>query len=1663
MLDLVDNLHELQAHLDKILKLCNKDFSGLDLEKLACNVNIYSMRLNKSDRLLYTLVKDKIFILELILNHDYQKSRFLNNPKLLKYLLNYLKLHASDIPDNIEFELTFSKVHEPSNPLSNASPEKTLELIPVMKHDKKLIQFNSTQNQALMTNGELVVIGRSGSGKTCVLESKLKCFFSEIRLQQRPDDSIILFTTESEGLLSFQHHQLKEEPNLSPILDQHSQFSTFKTVIKPILTQNQLSPIDCEFEFFKSWFEKKHQQFPYTSSFVWRELRNASGYDKNHYVHEIGNKNTQVTEQNMRVEFYSILDNYLLYLKQSKLFSLNLQKLPTNLRPIYDMILVDEAQDLSTAQLKNLKQLAKNNHIVYFLGEHQIIYDSISKFHFLENLFFLEHHSPLPLLQLPSCYRNPQPILRIINKLIEIKCFLTGGLLDKYESPVLELAPDHLVCAGDVQWITPDDMTLKQSILPYIDNPHFAVIVDTEQDVAEALEFFACPPEQIFTKASCKGFQFKYVLLWKPLQSYQLRQCDKKIAELESSSLDEAKVFHRAKNKSHDDETLIVFNQLITSFGRSTELIIMVEHKKFHPHQNLIDCLIPLFNLNPMTIEPAACSIEDWVALGINFLKEQRKKEAQAIYQRHLTLLYPDFISFCNHHGFYEPKALDVVQEEQKNNLEAIVEERAPILNYEFEEPLFNSKTKKDRLSLKSVISTLMESTNLSQDLLKFFNLFRSGRSLHVALFDKLITDYSLDGKRGRKQKKTICLLDWLLRKEQRADVLYAFASYPQVLMKFPFKDCIEYLHSNPDMNEPLDAFDEFISIQYFLYDAYRKKEISASLLFCPDSAPPLAFLLVQFQLSDLLPSLITKGIDLSFLTPNGDSIIHAAFKTGQYDVLNFFEKLELDLNLPDSKGWSIGHYVAQAGDFQAFKSLSQLPISWFDEHHSPMHLAIQNNQYQFIEQVHQIRPIGSETIARCDLLGMAFVLNKIEVIQTFLKIGIDFCKLDSIYKVPYFYLAVNSYNTVLLEQFFQHGINFESTNPLKQNLVHYAVLKHAITVLDWLWENPSLKPLFKSPDHFDFLPIHSCAFDKELNLLTWFKQKGSDSGFDTKNFIKLAKQAIKNNNQPLLLRLIEEGLNIKECNELGANLLHFAVQHKSLDMVNFLLSQKVSVLERDNRQRCPIIIAAEVGDLSILKQLAKQVDHLNQQDIEGNNIAHLAVLFSNNNIIEYLLSMPSTRELFFQNNLHNQNPIEQSIILDRIDFLKLFSSSKLIDFRVRMANGEYPIQIAIKYASQKFIKNALKFGINVSIPNYVPGGLLFNALQHQNNEIFMILLHLGAPYLLRDANDRTLTEVAASHGNITILDILFNLSEIKFEEFNYLFNIRMDLIIKEAIINNKYQVIEWIAKNRKLNPLFLQFHEAKSFINLSHYFGAEQIIETAKLGHCETLAALYKHGINIFKTDAKGQDIIQIALQQQNIKVLSLCKRLGYEFGVMNFDGKFPIICAAESGCSLVIDFLILCEVNCNVRRTKDKATPILIAAENGYLDAFKTLIDVSDLKAINCNGENLLHLAVLNHCPQIFDTFMECEAFTDLLQSPDKMMGYTPLELIAIQNNTEIAKLLLSKGVSFELSKKLKLLIGDISPEIKQLFSKKMLHPLGIFKDSNELSQQSSLNSRP
>ena len=124
---------------------------------------------------------------------------------------------------------------------------------------------------------------------------------------------------------------------------------------------SQLLPLDMtliedEFSFFSNWLKELKSVLPYTNDVIWQEFRMISGLQPKESYLNLGKKQTQVLELDERQLCYEIYQQYEKYLSSCSFCSPSLYQIHE--KDLYDLVLVDEAQDLSYCQLSNLNAFA---------------------------------------------------------------------------------------------------------------------------------------------------------------------------------------------------------------------------------------------------------------------------------------------------------------------------------------------------------------------------------------------------------------------------------------------------------------------------------------------------------------------------------------------------------------------------------------------------------------------------------------------------------------------------------------------------------------------------------------------------------------------------------------------------------------------------------------------------------------------------------------------------------------------------------------------------------------------------------------------------------------------------------------------------------------------------------------------------------------------------------------------------------------------------------------------------------------------------------------------------------------------------------------------------------------------------------------------------------
>lgn len=186
---------KVRRQYEKILEHLRKDdFHSAEVKKLPDH-DLYRAKLDDSNRLIFKIVSCKgsryALILEVVLNHAYDKSKFLRG----------VRIDESKIP------LTEA---------AHIKDETLLPLVYVNPSDKKfhfldkIISFDPEQQEVYRASPPLIIIGPAGSGKTALTLEKMKRFYGRgIYVTLSP------YLADNARDMYYSHHYQNDEQEIS--------------------------------------------------------------------------------------------------------------------------------------------------------------------------------------------------------------------------------------------------------------------------------------------------------------------------------------------------------------------------------------------------------------------------------------------------------------------------------------------------------------------------------------------------------------------------------------------------------------------------------------------------------------------------------------------------------------------------------------------------------------------------------------------------------------------------------------------------------------------------------------------------------------------------------------------------------------------------------------------------------------------------------------------------------------------------------------------------------------------------------------------------------------------------------------------------------------------------------------------------------------------------------------------------------------------------------------------------------------------------------------------------------------------------------------------------------------------------------------------------------
>ncbi|XP_046579346.1 ankyrin repeat domain-containing protein 50-like [Haliotis rubra] len=285
------------------------------------------------------------------------------------------------------------------------------------------------------------------------------------------------------------------------------------------------------------------------------------------------------------------------------------------------------------------------------------------------------------------------------------------------------------------------------------------------------------------------------------------------------------------------------------------------------------------------------------------------------------------------------------------------------------------------------------------------------------------------------------------------------------------------------------------------------------------------------------------------------------------------------------------------------------------------------------------------------------------------------------------------------------------------------------------------------------------------------------------------------------------------------------------------------------------------------------------------------------------------------------------------------------------------------------------------------------------HGDVFDFLLEKGADLLLTDEEDANVLHLACEAGNV---DIVKNILRKQIETINAIDDDGLSPAMRAAFKGHKEIFYLLISKGATIK-------ENKRFDDNLHV--------ACKGGNVDIVKYfLTRYSEDINKGGNRGRTPVMYAARRGHREVLHLLESEGADLTKESDDHDNILIFAILSEDPEIVKYIVKHNTVDINRENDDRMTPVMIAAENGFKEAFHLLVSKgADLTRVNKQRENILHHACRGRGMEIVEYILTRNMVEDINTRTET--GKTPLMIAAEEGNMEVFDLLVKKGANLTL----------------------------------------------
>lgn len=595
---------KVRQQYQKVVGFLEKDdFYSAKVKKLAEH-DIYRAKLDDSNRLLFKIALyggvRYALILEVVLNHDYGKSKFLKGVHV-----DESKIPLTETPPTEQEKL-------PSLLYLNQS-NRRFHLL------DKIISFSTEQEEAYHHVAPLIIIGPAGSGKTALTLEKMK------RARGR-----ILYATLSPYLadnsrnIYFSHHYEND--------DQEITFLSFREFLE---TMRVPEGREITYRVFSGWLQRFPKQHRVSDAHrLYEEFRGViTGavtdkplLDKEDYLNRGIRQSIYLDSDRELV--YTLFEKYLVFLKENGYYDPNIlaHEYLKYAREIHDFIVVDEVQDITNIQLQLiLKTLKRPDQFILCGDSNQIVHPNFFSWGNLRAMLYnvesLESRKLTRILQ--SNFRNSAAVTDLANRLLRIKQKRFGSI-DRESNYLMNSESKD---TGELVFIRDGEKAKRELNQKIRRSTKFAVLVMRDEEKAAARKFFDTP--LLFSIQEIKGLEYENVILVNFI-SGDRANFEEITKGVNPEDLTGDLEYMRARDKT--DKSLEAYkffvNSLYVAVTRAVQRLYLIENDTGHPLVRMLDMQ---YAGDSVTLDVKQSTIEEWQAEARKLELQGRQEQADEI------------------------------------------------------------------------------------------------------------------------------------------------------------------------------------------------------------------------------------------------------------------------------------------------------------------------------------------------------------------------------------------------------------------------------------------------------------------------------------------------------------------------------------------------------------------------------------------------------------------------------------------------------------------------------------------------------------------------------------------------------------------------------------------------------------------------------------------------------------------------------------------------------------------------------------------------------------------------------------------------------------------------------------------------------------------------